>query len=575
MMKHRLSWLRQYWYWGIPVFYLVFLLLPKHYDVWEWGTLLFCILFAFGSGYCFADNEKPGMSECTYGILFGILGSGTMFVTSSLAAYSLTEWPDFIGLKPHWAMLLLPIPLAAGAFYARSRGKSPWGVAGRLLGYWAAAVLVLLGSFGTVFALFTLSPYELWIDSGWRIAALMPIGWAVGLTIILSVQYLTGKETRFPIPARLAVCGTAGIVFWCSVFGREYLRWRQTFRQAEILTAAHIPPPAFESLSDWLRLAEVLKQQYIPAPLPKSGIGCWLIRTGPNEEERRKVAEFLFSADCARLLTEADRLAALPFAVSATAGMTDAKLAEYRKAVEAIKHLSQLSEARALLHHYRQETEQILPEYERAIRLARVADQCILDSFAFSEDLRRIMGLTKTGPVQPQHAEYYRRLFESLQPPVVPDYRLSGAFARECRVLVKQNDRIDRTWHEFHNGGGFLRQTLWRPLTLNAASNILSGGILAVAEYPTLPQCGGWMRYLAETELAHQEKLNQFYRKKQLLLALKIYRCRNGRYPDTLDALVPDILPALPGEATQFEKHSGEHFSLRYAGLPFSDYPDY
>lgn len=68
MMKHRLSWLRQYWYWGIPVFYLVFLLLPKHYDVWEWGTLLFCILFAFGSGYCFADNEKPGMSECTYGI---------------------------------------------------------------------------------------------------------------------------------------------------------------------------------------------------------------------------------------------------------------------------------------------------------------------------------------------------------------------------------------------------------------------------------------------------------------------------------------------------------------------------
>lgn len=47
MMKHRLSWLRQYWYWGIPVFYLVFLLLPKHYDVWEWGTLLFCILFAF------------------------------------------------------------------------------------------------------------------------------------------------------------------------------------------------------------------------------------------------------------------------------------------------------------------------------------------------------------------------------------------------------------------------------------------------------------------------------------------------------------------------------------------------
>lgn len=83
------------------------------------------------------------------------------------------------------------------------------------------------------------------------------------------------------------------------------------------------------------------------------------------------------------------------------------------------------------------------------------------------------------------------------------------------------------------------------------------------------------MRYLAETELAHQEKLNQFYRKKQLLLALKIYRCRNGRYPDTLDALVPDILPALPGEAAQFEKHSGEHFSLRYAGLPFSDYPDY
>jgi hypothetical protein len=38
---------------------------------------------------------------------------------------------------------------------------------------------------------------------------------------------------------------------------------------------------------------------------------------------------------------------------------------------------------------------------------------------------------------------------------------------------------------------------------------------------------------------------------------------------------VPDILPALPGEAAQFEKHSGEHFSLRYAGLPFSDYPDY
>lgn len=331
------------------------------------GEPLFCILFAFGSGYCFADNEKPGMSECTYGILFGILGSGTMFVTSSLAAYSLTEWPDFIGLKPHWAMLLLPIPLAAGAFYARSRGKSPWGVAGRLLGYWAAAVLVL---WVPRYRFCSLHPVALRTLDRFRMAHCRTDADRLGGRAYRHFVGSIPDRQRDPLSHSRPAGGLRN--------GRNRILV-QRIRPGIPEMAANLPsggnfdrrsyPAAGIRVSvGWLRLAEVLKQQYIPAPLPKSGIGCWLIRTGPNEEERRKVAEFLFSADCARLLTEADRLAALPFAVSATAGMTDAKLAEYRKAVEAIKHLSQLSEARALLHHYRQETEQILPEYERAIR---------------------------------------------------------------------------------------------------------------------------------------------------------------------------------------------------------------
>ena len=68
----------------------------------------------------------------------------------------------------------------------------------------------------------------------------------------------------------------------------------------------------------------------------------------------------------------------------------------------------------------------------------------------------------------------------------------------------------------------------------------------------------------------------------QTMLALKLYRSLHGGYPETSDALVPEILPRLPvdpvtGQPLLYRLEADGHFRLDSPGLTKSDSsrPDY
>ena len=104
---------------------------------------------------------------------------------------------------------------------------------------------------------------------------------------------------------------------------------------------------------------------------------------------------------------------------------------------------------------------------------------------------------------------------------------------------------------------------VWNP-SLNVRTNLLIPGLRAAAKIGGTEQSG----HLPEHALSCLKREKVARTLFPTLLALKLYRSQTGNYPERLEALVPELLPALPldpetGEAFPYTR-TPDGFTLSY-----------
>jgi hypothetical protein len=152
------------------------------------------------------------------------------------------------------------------------------------------------------------------------------------------------------------------------------------------------------------------------------------------------------------------------------------------------------------------------------------------------------------GPVGPKYAADYRELLDRIRQ---QDYLHSWIVMENCA------ERLDKAEKIFRRSDG-LASLLIRPLALRGARLQLQQELRRE-------------QYFVKN---HDMELNDPLRKglqelrdtqgvMMAALALKLYRCLHEKYPDSLAALVPEILPKLPLDSRFEYVRRGDSFEIR------------
>lgn len=216
-----------------------------------------------------------------------------------------------------------------------------------------------------------------------------------------------------------------------------------------------------------------------------------------------------------------------------------------------IRRMIRTQTGRAAIAHYTGKTEEILPRlkaalngsrplYHQPYRIASV-EHAAVDFIVISQAVM-------LGPVGPKYAADYRELLDRIRK---QDYLHSWIVTENCA------ERLDKAEKIFRRSDG-LASLLIRPLALRGARLQLQQELKREAYFvkhhdmePDDPVRKGLL------ELRDTQGIMT------TALALKLYRCLHEKYPDSLAALVPVILPKLPlGSRFEYVRR-GDSFEIR------------
>ena len=216
-----------------------------------------------------------------------------------------------------------------------------------------------------------------------------------------------------------------------------------------------------------------------------------------------------------------------------------------------IRRMTRTAAGRAAIAHYTGKTEEILPRlkaalngsrplYHQPYRIASV-DHAAVDFIVISQAVM-------LGPVGPKYAADYRDLLERIRQ---QDYLHSWIVTENCA------ERLDKAEKIFRRSNG-LASLLIRPLALQGARLQLQRELKREQYFvknhdmePDDPARKGLLE-LRDTQGVMTAAL-----------ALKLYRCLHEKYPDSLAALVPEILPKLPLDSRFEYVRKGDSFEIR------------
>lgn len=216
-----------------------------------------------------------------------------------------------------------------------------------------------------------------------------------------------------------------------------------------------------------------------------------------------------------------------------------------------IRRMTRTAAGRAAIAHYTGKTEEILPRlkaalngsrplYRQPYRIASV-EHAAMDFIVISQAVM-------LGPVGPKYAADYRELLDRIRK---QDYLHSWIVTENCA------ERLDKAEKIFRRSDG-LASLLIRPLALRGARLQLQQELKREQYFlknhdmePDDPARKGLL------------KLRDTQGVMTTALALKLYRCLHEKYPDSLAALVPEILPKLPLDSRFEYVRRGDSFEIR------------
>lgn len=278
--------------------------------------------------------------------------------------------------------------------------------------------------------------------------------------------------------------------------------------------------------------------------LPLAGRGMWRGRRGKTvaEKTKQRTLEFAASAEGKAFFDRNAELIDLCCRIAAEGKFSPdsslSHLQEYRSA-------ARIAAAQAALAHYRKDAKAILPPLEMAEKLERALyanEQTVIESLARIGLTSMRMGvIVGCGPEAPEYAAQYRAILNRLLAAEAKIPVETGWFRAELqRVRGFGNGKC--TYPE--GTGAYARLVNYPTACASLVCKIRNAEANAerAAEWRKsgrIPEdadvYGNAMRRALECRA--------FY---ATALALKIYRCEKGEYPETLDALVPEILDQLP-----------------------------
>ena len=216
-----------------------------------------------------------------------------------------------------------------------------------------------------------------------------------------------------------------------------------------------------------------------------------------------------------------------------------------------IRRMTRTAAGRAAIAHYTGKTEEILPRlkaalngsrplYRQPYRIASV-EHAAVDFIVISQAVM-------LGPVGPKYAADYRELLERIRQ---QDYLHSWIVTENCAERLDKAEKIFRR-------SDWLASLLIRPLELKGARLNLQRELRREQYFvrnhdmePDDPARKGLLE-LRDTQGVMT-----------VALALKLYRCLHEKYPDSLAALVPEILPKLPLDSRFEYVRRGDSFKIR------------
>ena len=212
-------------------------------------------------------------------------------------------------------------------------------------------------------------------------------------------------------------------------------------------------------------------------------------------------------------------------------------------------------------------------------------------------------GVIRFGPTAPEYAGVYRRMLENIR-----DRRIFAPVELELYLFGLQNrishiNRMPERFPFLDFGFSFPAALLLRPLELTVRTALVKNAVAArkmtalLEPVQRFPLQNGFITFLRHLEAGtlsgidwnalNQEKepdlslVNPDYQKIQLIriyakflcaknlaetgIALKLYQCLHGTYPEKTDALVPEILKTLPRDP-----YTGKPFQYRLENGNFS-----
>lgn len=278
--------------------------------------------------------------------------------------------------------------------------------------------------------------------------------------------------------------------------------------------------------------------------LPLVGRGMWRGRRGKTvaEKTRQRTLEFAGSAEGKAFFDRNAKLIDLYCQIAAEGEFSPetsvAHLQGYRNA-------ARIAAAQAALAHYRKDAKAILPPLEKVEKLEKTL---YAREGTVIEGLVRIMltsmrmnVIVGCGPESPEYAAQYRAILQRL-------------LAAEAKIPVET---------------GWFRAELERVRGFGNGKYTYPAGTGAYARLVNYPTACASLVYKIRRAEANAKRAAEWRKSGRIpgdagsygnamrralecrafyatALALKIHRCEKGDYPETLDALVPDILSELP-----------------------------
>lgn len=407
------------------------------------------------------------------------------------------------------------------------------------------------------------------------------------------------------------------LVLWCFALGFQTIRASNSAGSARQFAERNYSPRTTRdgrNLSSLIRESATLKEKMLRkypkfAP-PCCGVYPWTTRNrnaSPSElREREEIIRATLASwnapEVRRFFDSLDRYASQrPFQGHCMIVNND-----FFSLLNSLRSFARYQRGRAEVALHQGRTKEILPPLESITAFDEALQE---DVTSISQLVRcaiffiQVDGVIQLGPTAPDYAGVYRRMLETVQKwrvsaPVELELLLSGLQNRISRI-----NRIPERFQFLDFGFPFPAALLLRPLELTVRTTLVKHAVAARKLIPLLdsvqrfPLENGWIPFLRHLEdntlpeidwdALNQTKdpelsfVNPDSQKVQMIrnyakflcaknlaetgIALKLYKCLHGAYPETTHALLPEILKTLPRDP-----YTGKPFVYRLENGEFS-----